>query len=112
MALSEAQAGLLALLEVTSDGVDRRAAPGLRGAQVVTHGAFRKAIRGFYTAFPNAMVEQDMGMVFRKVAAACVDAFLAGINEEDADLRNQLAQGLESSVLETLGKAIVDEPIH
>jgi hypothetical protein len=104
-ALVEALVGLSAFFSVTGS-TDGKPAPGLQGARTATYGALRKAIRGFHTAFPDVIVDQDIASAIRNSASACVDAFLADIHETVPERRDSLRVGLEACVLEALGKAV------
>jgi len=104
--LVEALAGLSAFFAVTADPVGGRITPGLRGPRTATYGAYRKAIRGFRTAFPDEIADRGVTSAAQKATAVCIDALLIGIPEEDPEDRYQLRSELETCVHEALGKAV------
>ena len=91
-ALVEALAGLSAFFAST-DSTDGKPAAGLRGARTATYNALQKSIRGFHTAFPDEMVNQGMTLAVQNASRACVEAFLADIEEEDPAQLDQEAPG-------------------
>jgi hypothetical protein len=99
--LVEAYGGISAFIAVT-DSTDGRAAPGLRGTRTATNGAFRKAIQGFHTAFPEEIVGPAVTTATRKAYAQCADAFLADVDEEDPGKLSELRASLEVCVAETI----------
>jgi len=107
-ALVEGQAGLSAFFALT-DSTDGKPSPGLRGSRTATYAAFRKAIRGFHTAFPASMAEEGVTLATRKASRTCVDAFLASADEEDPKQREQLRDALDAIVLEALEKGVAAE---
>ncbi len=108
IALIEAHAGLSAFFAVT-DSADGKPVQGLLGARTATYGALRKAIRGFHVAFPESMAKQGAASAFRKATDTCVGAFLSDVDEVDPEKLGQLRAGLQSCVLEALGRAVTTE---
>jgi hypothetical protein len=104
--LVEALAGLSAFFAVTADPVGGEITPGLRGPRTATYSAYRKAVRGFQTAFPDEISDPGVSSATQKATAECVDALLNGLHEEDPAERDQLRAELETCVHEVLGKAV------
>lgn len=106
-ALIEGQAGLAAFFAIT-DSTDGKPSPGLRGPRTATFAAFRKAIQGFHTAFPNSTVTKGVALATQRVTKTCVEAFLASVEEGDPDQREHLRVALEACVFEALNKAVTE----
>ena len=95
--LVEAYGGISAFIAVT-DCSDGKAASGLRGARTATNGAFRKAIQGFHTAFPEEIVDPAVAAAIQKACSQCADAFLADVDEKDPAKLSELRASLEACV--------------
>jgi hypothetical protein len=104
-ALVEAQAGLASFFALT-DTTSEKPAPGLRGARTATFAAYRRAIQGFHTAFPDPMAKKGVDAATQKAMATCVEAFMVAIEDGDHGQREQLRVDLEACVLDALERAI------
>jgi hypothetical protein len=71
-----------------------------------TFAAYRRAIQGFHTAFPDPMVKKGVDTATQKATSTCVEAFLVAIEDGDYDQREQLRVELEACVLYALERAI------
>ena len=85
-----------------TDSTDGRAAHGLRGTRTAANGAFRKALQGFRTAFPEEIVDPAVTTTTQKACVQCADAFLADVDEEDPGIRSSL----EACVGETIATLV------
>jgi len=103
--LVEAYGGISAFIAVT-DATDGRAAHGLRGTRTATNGAFRKALQGFRTAFPDEVGDLAVTTATHKACAQCANAFLADVDEEDPGKLSELRASLEVCVGETIATLV------
>jgi hypothetical protein len=78
----------------------------LRGARTATNGAFRKAIQGFHTAFPEEIVHPAVAAAIQKACSQCADAFLADVDEEDPGKLSELRASLEVCVAEAIAALV------
>ena len=99
--LVEAYGGISAFIAVT-DSSDGRSASGLRGARTTTNAAFRRAIRGFHTAFPDEIARPAITVAIQRACQGCADAFMANVEEEDPERLAQLRVSLEACVFEAI----------
>ncbi len=80
--LIEAYGGLAAFIAVT-DMIDGQVTPGMQGVRTATKAAFRKAIRGLRTAFPEEIAEAAVAVAVQKACRKCVDTFLSDVDEAE-----------------------------
>lgn len=99
--------GISTFIAITGSNLGR-AASGLRGTRTATNGAFRKAVRGFHTAFLEEIVDVAEDTAIQRACRQCADAFLAGVDEEDPKELEELRTGLETCVAEAIAALMLE----
>lgn len=102
--LIEAQAGICAFHALVADDPDRNKP--LRGARCASLKAFKRAVVGMRTAFPEPMAEEGIAKAVDAASRTSTDLFVMGLESLDdgrevqgADLRESLFQRVSAALI-------------
>lgn len=98
--LLQALSGLCAYYAIAFD----RDPTGLRGAQTATNKAFRQALQGYRTAFPEALAESGIEAALQEATHLAADGLCTAVGEGQ---RGAVRVELETLILEALRGAAV-----